>query len=271
MASNRAMQADLSYLEPTGERPWHYMYEPPGGGAQHNCSFRGHRVSIADARQLRPSIDREGFELRVAPSAVRDFRDDELVKLAYYPEVAKLALDVTGARHAYVFDHQARRREADRAPLTFGRHGDGRQPGAAGRVHNDYTEASARRRLAVHWKGSPWRRFAIVNVWRSVAGPVLDTPLAVCDARTVSPGDLVASDVHYLGRSGEISLVTHSPRHAWHYFPRMDRHEALIFKQYDSKDGAARYVPHGAFDLPRIPDNAPLRESIEARCLVVYD
>ena len=273
MASNRTMHAHLTYLEPTRERPWHYMYDPPGGGPQHNCVFSPREVLINDARAstLAPCLDREGFELREAPSAVLDYRDHEAVKLSYYPDVAKLALDATGARHAFVFDHQVRRREANRAPLTFGRRGDGRQPGAAGRVHNDYTEASARRRLAVHWKGSPWRRFAIVNVWRSIAGPVLDTPLAVCDARSVSPGDLVASDVHYVGRSGEISLVTHSPRHAWHYFARMDRHEALVFKQYDSKDDAARYVPHGAFDLPDIPDNAPLRESIEARCLVVYD
>lgn len=273
MAWNGAMHAFLSYLEPTGERPWHYMYDPPGGGPQHNCAFRYVPVEIVDARTIPAplSIDREGFELREASSAVRDFRDDETVRLLYYAEVAKLVLEVTGARHAFVFDHQVRRREADRAPLSFGRRGDGRQPGAAGRVHNDYTEASARRRLAVHWKGSPGRRFAIVNVWRSIAGPVLDTPLAVCDARSVSPGDLVASDVHYPGRSGEISLVTHSPRHAWHYFPRMDRRAALVFKQYDSKGDAARYVPHGAFDLPSIPDHAPLRESIEARCLVVYD
>jgi hypothetical protein len=217
------------------------------------------------------STEREGFELREARSAVRDFRDDEAVKRLYYPEVARLALEATGARHAYVFDHQVRRREADRAPLTFGRHGDGRQPGAAGRVHNDYTDASARRRLAVLWRGSPHRRFAILNVWRSIGGPVLDTPLAVCDARSVAPQDLVTSDVHYPGRSGEIHLVQHSPRHAWHYFPRMDRHEALVFKQYDSSEASARYVPHAAFDLSDIPPHAPLRESVEARCLVVYD
>jgi hypothetical protein len=271
LASNAAMQTTLSYLEPSGERPWHYMYDRPDGGPQHNCVFANHPAWIADARRSNPSLEREGFELREAPSAVRDFSDQQHVELLYYPEVAKLALEATGARHAFVFDHQVRRREADRAPLTFGRRGDGRQPGAAGRVHSDYTDASAKRRLSMHWKGSPFRRFAILNVWRSIAGPVLDTPLAVCDARSVSPAELVAGDVHYLGRSGEIFLVAHSPRHAWHYFPRMDRHEALVFKQYDSKEGAARFVPHGAFDLPDIPPDAPLRESVEARCLVVYD
>lgn len=265
------MQAPLSYLEPTGERPWHYMYPLPDGRPQHNCAFVPREVRIADGRRASPSLEREGFALQDAPSAVRDFHDDAEVRRHYYPEVAGLVLRLTGARHAFVFDHQARRRETGRAPLDFGRRGAGPRPGAAGHVHNDYTEASSPRRLDALWKGSPRRRFAIVNVWRSIAGPVLDTPLAVCDARTVSPEELVASDLHYPGRSGEIYLVAHSPRHAWHYFPRMDRHEALVFKQYDSDPGAARYVPHAAFDLPDIPPDAPLRESIEARCLVIHD
>jgi hypothetical protein len=51
----------------------------------------------------------------------------------------------------------------------------------------------------------------------------------------------------------------------------MDRHEALLFKQYDSRtEGVARFTPHAAFDLPEIPAGAPLRESIELRCLVVH-
>jgi hypothetical protein len=265
------MQAELSFLDYSGERPWHYMYPRPDGGPQHNCSFSKYPVQISDARGAACSIDREGFELRDAPSAVRDFNDGDAVRQRYYAEVAKLALDATGARHAFVFDHQLRKREAGRAPLTFGRDGGADRPGAAGRVHSDYTAASARRRLDALWNGSPERRFAILNVWRSIAGPVLDTPLAVCDARSVAPEDLVAADIHYSGRSGEIHLVRHSPRQAWRYFDRMDRHEALVFKQYDSREDAPRYVPHGAFDLPDVPSGAPLRESIEARCLVVYD
>jgi hypothetical protein len=109
-------------------------------------------------------------------------------------------------------------------------------------------------------------------VWRSIAGPVLDTPLAVCDARSVTKDELVPSDIHYAARTGEIYFVTRSPRHAWHYFPSMGRHEVLVFKQYDSQHArTARFVPHGAFDLPDAPRDAPPRESIEARCLVIYE
>jgi hypothetical protein len=43
----------------------------------------------------------------------------------------------------------------------------------------------------------------------------------------------------------------------------------LVFKQYDSQvNGVARFTPHAAFDLPDIATDAPLRQSIEIRCLV---
>jgi hypothetical protein len=114
-------------------------------------------------------------------------------------------------------------------------------------------------------------RFAIVNIWRSIGGKIVDTPLAVCDARSISVRDLVVTDLHYRDRSGEMYLVQESPHHRWAYFSEMDRHEALVFKQYDSQvSGVARFTPHSAFDLPDIPPDAPLRRSIEIRCLVTF-
>jgi hypothetical protein len=116
------------------------------------------------------------------------------------------------------------------------------------------------------------RRYCIVNLWRSTGTPILDTPLAVCDARSVAAGDLVAGEIRYPDRVGEIYLFEHSARHRWHYFPEMNRDEVLVFKQYDSQvSGVARFTPHAAFDLPHIPADAPLRESIEVRCLVLFD
>jgi len=99
----------------------------------------------------------------------------------------------------------------------------------------------------------------------------VDTPLAVCDACSISVKDLVVADLHYRDRSGELYLVQESPRHRWAYFSEMDTNEALVFKQYDSQvSGVARFTPHSAFDLPDIPPDAPLRQSIEIRCLVTY-
>ncbi len=119
------------------------------------------------------------------------------------------------------------------------------------------------------------RRYAIVNVWRLIKAPVLDTPLAVCDARTIDATDLVSGEVRYPRRVGDIYLALHSPLHSplhrWHWFSAMDRHEAGGVKQYDSRvNGVARCTPHPAFDHPGAPEGLPPKESIEARCLVVY-
>lgn len=276
--SPRSVSAGLNYLEPTAELPHSYAYEPPQGTPWENCKYELRQTTISDARYARerPCIEREGFALWDAPTEVTDFLDVDRVKKVYYREASELALAVTGATHAYVFDHLVRRRERDRAALTFGRSRNDGLAAANGRIHNDYTEASGRKRLELVLAdpevAARVKRYSIVNVWRSIRGRVVDTPLAVCDARTLTVSDLVVSEVRYPRRTGEIYVVLRSPLHRWSYFSEMDRHEALVFKQYDSQlSGVARFTPHTAFDLPDIPPDAPLRESIELRCLVVYE
>lgn len=267
--------AGICYVSPADTPLYNCMYEPADGSPQHNCKYEVRTVRITDARALQslPSINKQGFELWNAPSRVRDFRDDEEVLRLYYGECATLARAVTGGVSAHVFDHQVRKREAGRPSLTFGRYGDGSSPAVAGRIHNDYTEASGLKRLAMVLgaeKAATVERYCIVNIWRSIAGPVLDTPLAICDAQSISARDLQVSEIRYLERKGEIYLLSPSVSHRWFYYSAMDRHEALVFKQYDSQVSCvARYTPHAAFDLPSIPADAPLRESIEVRCLVV--
>jgi hypothetical protein len=270
--------AALSYLKPTSELPFSYAYEPPPGIPWESSEYELQHMLIADARSAAHSstIDREGFELWDAPTTVKDFLDEDAVRTIYYREASELALAVTGAQQAYVFDHLVRRREPDRAALSFGRRGADGRAAANGRIHNDYTEASGRKRLDLVLTdakaASQVKRYAIVNIWRSIKGPVLDTPLAVCDARTLVISDLVRSEVRYPRRTGEIYQAVHSPLHRWSYYSEMDRHEALVFKQYDSQiSGVARFVLHAAFDHPHAPLDAPLRESIELRCLVVYE
>src|SRR6516164_6138400 len=143
--------AVLAYLVSTTERPYNYMYEPPAGTARENCEYRESPVWIKDARAMAspPAIHVEGFELWDAPSAVTDFTDQDAIRSRYYAEAAELAKYVTGANHAHIFDHQVRQREAGRPTLTFGRHGDGSRPGAAGRIHNDYTETSGQKRFEI--------------------------------------------------------------------------------------------------------------------------
>jgi hypothetical protein len=114
-------------------------------------------------------------------------------------------------------------------------------------------------------------RVQIINLWRPIRGPLHDAPLAVCDAQTVSPDDLVPSDLIYPHRVGETYGVKYNPAHRWFYIPEMRTDEVLLLKCYDSElDGRARFLPHTAFVDPTTPPDAPPRESIELRTLVFH-
>ena len=78
-------------------------------------------------------------------------------------------------------------------------------------------------------------RDAIINVWRNIADqPVATHPLALCDARSVQPEDLVVFEIHYADRVGESYFSKHSAHHDWVDYPRMTRDEVLLIKQWDS-------------------------------------
>lgn len=271
-------RATLSYLVPGEAKPVHYAYEPPPGEPWESGRYDDVSIDIGNARTLdnKTSIQREGFERWDAPTTLSNYHDADEVRRVYYPELEALALAVTHGRRAYVFDHLVRQREPTQGPLDFGRSLRGHPAAPNARIHTDYTEQSGRRRLGLvvgaDMPEGSTPRYCIVNVWRSLRGPVLDTPLAVCDARSVDAGDLVEAQVRYPRRNGEIYLAVHAPRHRWWYYPGLDRHEALVFKQYDSQlSGVARFVPHAAFAHPDAPADAPPRISIEARCLVLLD
>ena len=145
-------------------------------------------------------------------------------------------------------------------------------------IHNDYTARSGPLRLRDHFTEDPkqaeallQRRFVIVNVWRSIRGTVLDAPLALCDAASLAPGDLVSVERQAKKRIGEIQQAVYNPAHRWYYFPEMGPDEALLIKTYDSAtDGRARFTIHTSFDDPTAPAGAPPRESLETRCFAFF-
>src|SRR6266849_6132765 len=115
-------------------------------------------------------------------------------------------------------------------------------------------------------------RFAIIQVWRAINQPIQSNPLAIADARSLAPRDLIRAERRYPNRVGETYRVGYNPDHRWFYFPLMRRDEALIFKVFDSaKDGRARFTAHSSFVDPTTPPGAPPRQSIEARTLAFFD
>lgn len=264
VTATQDLTATLHYLERGNERPVRYVETPPAGVPQWNGIDDPREIRIEDARGHEDefTLDRNGFSLVRSPSLVGDFYDSNEVEKIYYPEVERLLRAELGVSRVVIFDHTVR---------NAGRAG-ARQPARI--VHNDHTVNSAPRRVRDHLGGDALEllqgRFGIVNVWRPIRGPVLDSPLALCDAQSFTDADLIATDLVYPHLRGETSSVEFKPSHRWYYFSEMQPDEAVLIRVHDSaEDGRARLSFHTSFDNKLAPD-APPRESIEVRALVFF-
>jgi hypothetical protein len=268
----QTVRATLNYLVRTDQKPYAYTFEPPEGVPARTGQVDAvPDVSIRDARPIADqlSLDEQGFVLRRHKTAVSDFYDEEQLCTLYYAEIDRLLKVGTGAEKVVIFDYTIRS-----VPRFKQGQAGMREP--VRRVHNDYTEASGRRRVRDHLEPDEaearlGQRFMEINVWRPIVGPLEDAPLAVCDARTIAPEDLIASDLIYRDKVGETYSVARNPAHRWFYFPRMQRDEALLIKCFDSDEAnPGRFTAHTAFDDPTTPPDAAPRESIEVRALVFF-
>jgi hypothetical protein len=272
-----AVSGVLNYLIPTGQKPVNYTFEPPPGVPYNSGSYESRALPIRDGRQIGQelSLDEQGFTLVQHRSAVTDFYDQDEVRRVYYPEAQQLLAEITGAFKVVVFDHLVRKRDAEKTPLSFGRPPGGGVRGPVGRVHTDFTVRSApnrvRTELGAEAEQLLQHRFAVVNVWRAIRGPLLDAPLAVLDGSSLAAADLISTDLVYPTRTGETYSVAFNANHRWFYFSAMREDEALLLKNYDSATNIrARFAPHSAFEDPTAPADAPPRESIELRAFVFY-
>jgi hypothetical protein len=270
--ASTGVEVVLNYTRNTGVRPVNYTFDPPPGVPRYSGEVDARTVAIHDARQVADfGLDVSGFELIRHRSSLTDwvtFRDDERVKAVDYPEVEAALKAHTGADKVILFDHTLRDSTAEPGQAAL------REP--VRRVHDDQTLQSAPSRVRKHLSPEEAsrrleRRFAIVNFWRPVGGPVLRTPLAICDARTIEPEDLLPSDLVYPDWTGETYAVAFNPHHRWYWHPRQIPTEATLIKVYDSAtDGRARLSAHTAFDDPNSAADAPPRRSIEIRALVFW-
>ncbi len=290
------------------------MERLPNGntGSSNGVELEGRMLEIADARVLAepPTCEANGFELCDDPlDQVLDFLDHTAVTRNYYPLCERLVSQVTGAQ-AFAFDHNIRSAGGKDAQLQI--KGGQEVQGPAHIVHGDYTLQSAPDRLSQLaqipsgndtllgvlpddtplipkdvFEKTRAGRYAIINVWRNIADePVATHPIALCDAKTVEPDELVVFEIHYPDRIGENYFAKYTDQQRMYYYPGLTRDEALLIKQWDSAgplatsngklgDGQDQKSPctfsfHSAFDDPKTPDTAADRWSIEVRCMVVY-
>src|ERR1700687_1997759 len=269
-AGIKAVNARLNYLAEATPKPVNYVYDPPAGVLRRSGKYVEQSVAIRNGREVvgELSLDTNGFVLTPHETAVKDFYDPDEVRSVYYPEVERLLKRITGAERVLIFDHVVRN------PVLAERGDKGaREPAKI--VHNDSSRKSAPRRVRDHLPDEADRllsnRFAEINVWRAIRGPIESSPLALCDARSLAAQDRVATGWFYRDRVGEILGFIYNPQHRWYYFPRMERNEAILLKCYDSKDdGRARFTAHTSFEDPDSPPDAAPRESIEVRALVFW-
>jgi hypothetical protein len=269
VADLKGITAPLNFLVPMAEKPVAYNYEPPAGVPVRTGESEEHWVKIRNARPLigQLSLDREGFVLLRHQSAVQNFYDAEEIARVYYPECERVIKEATGAARVVAFDHIVRnaamsvKGNAIKIP--------------AKRVHDDYTAWSAPQRvrdlMGAEAEELLKHRFAIINLWRPISGPVMESPLVLCDAQSLSEENLIASDLKYPDRTGETYSITYNPNQRYYYFPKMEPDEPVLIRCFDSAPtGAARFSGHTGFDDPTSPADAPPRESLEVRTLVFF-
>jgi hypothetical protein len=267
--------ATLKFITPQAAKPVLHSSALTGGAPKYFFETNTRAVDIADMRDISGhlSIDREGFELLDHETEVADLYDDKAVEQVYFGEIEKLLKTRFGASHVAIFDATRRSDGDGGAPNPDGLRGP------AGQVHVDYTLKSGPQRVRDVLGDDEAERLAAsgariiqVNVWRPIKGPVERSPLALADASSIAPEDLVAVDQVFPDRVGEIYYLAHAAGQRWYYAPQMTPDEVLLIKGWDSlEDGRAQFTPHSAFNVAQRRENAPPRESIEVRTLVIID
>jgi hypothetical protein len=262
--------AQIPYTVDTGEPLVNETFGPNNIRRRTQGALERIAMPIEDGRARKGALalEQNGFVLVDHPTQVESFFDEQQLKTVYYPEVERLIREVSGASRVVIFDHTLRSGdEAEREAKLV------REPVLS--AHNDYTEWSGPQRvreiMGEDADALLARRFAIVQVWRAIAEPIESNPLALADAASVAPGDLLVAERRYPNRVGQTYRLKHNAAHRWFYFPRMRRDEAIVFKVYDSQqDARARFTPHTAFDDPTTPPGARPRQSIEVRAFAFF-
>lgn len=270
--STETIRAKFNYVIDTGVPPVRYIDWPE---MEHHAvppQYRQYEMAVRNGRPLRDTFDFDthGFVFVDHRTQVADFTDERERTRVYDPEVQALIKKHTGATDVHVFDHTIRVSDEEVQKAVNARP-------TVKSVHNDYTESSAPRRLReivgdAEAERRMRKRWAIVQVWRPIRGPVLIDPLGICDGRSIPQQGFIRVERRYKYRTGEVYHIAHHPAHEWYYFPRMTRDEALVFKVFDSDERKpSRFTAHSAFDDPETPPDAPPRESIETRTFAFFD
>lgn len=269
-APNPQLLVEIPYTLNNGEKLVNETYGPNNLDRRREGTLDPRPMPMENGRLLAASfkLEEAGFVFVEHKTRMKNFFDPAELKAVYYPEVEELIKRESGGKRVVIFDHTLRSGDdGERQEKLI------REPVLS--AHNDYTEWSGPQRvrdlLPDEAEELLKKRFAIIQVWRAINKPIESNPLAMVDARTIAPEDLLVAERRYPNRVGQTYRLAYNPKHRWIYFPKMARDEAFVFKVYDSaQDGRARFTAHTSFVDPNTPRNAPPRQSIEMRALVFF-
>lgn len=276
-----------------------------GAIASHTCKVYDAR---ADPELSTPNIDRKSFDSRgiwLSPhvSKVENFWDEDEILRVHYPELSKLAKEISGADITAVAAHALRKQGASEGPRLSETVSLARD--AAFTVHNDFSDCMKDQfldmfahnvtsvisdtvengGLGITDEELRKGRLAVINFWRPLSRePLQRNPLAVLDATSIGDDDIVLCRHPAKGENYSFlkyyrlpvpfinTLIRPNPTHKWFIYPNMTRDEVLVFKNYDSmglmpKNGTGM---HSSFNDPHTPADAPPRESIEVRVVCYW-
>ena len=173
-----ALQVTLNYIVRDGEKIFSYTGGPGSTEVKTGGTFDPRAVTMKNGRlhAAEFSLEQQGFRLVHHDTQVADFYDEDQVRGIYYPEIERRMKELTGARKVVISNHVVRSNaKSTRVAAST------KEPVL--RVHNDYTINSgpqrARELLSPAEAESMLKgRFAAINIWRAIRGPLQDTPLA---------------------------------------------------------------------------------------------
>jgi hypothetical protein len=226
-----------------------------------------HTVRIRNARagDAKLSFEENGFTLVESRLDV-DLLDKAAVEARYYPEAARIIRELTGASDVIVFLDLIRSEVRE----------EGAEP--ANNAHVDFDEPSIHAWVRTLRPDDAEtllkKRILNINLWRPIR-PVERMPLAVCDASSVSRGDLIRTVIgqrpgHEAGPFAGFNLA-YNPDQRWWYYPDMQPNEVLAFRLFDSEMDRPHLTAHTAFEDPTSRLDAKTRLSHEIRTIAFLD
>ncbi|KAH7348509.1 hypothetical protein BKA65DRAFT_550582 [Rhexocercosporidium sp. MPI-PUGE-AT-0058] len=264
--------AGMSFLAPLDiyqvDKP--YLSRLPSGTnfPRTNIITSDHRVEVFDlsGHESSFSLADSGFEFTKSPVRMQQWNDISVCS-QYIPQMEMWLKDHFKCAQVLIYAYNFRGN-------------DPAEPGSKStktpffRAHCDATPTACVRRLQLFLpEQAPVlgkQRVRFLNIWRPITTPNQDSPLAVCDYRSLNPDrDLVAADIIFPHYQDEAYEVLYNPKQRWFYKKGMDWDDVIVFKLGDSQADEAPLCPHSAFIDHSVPNGTPARKSIEIRAMII--